>query len=630
MADERRSESEGGTTLRPMPPLDGVRALAVAAVFAYHADLGWAKGGFLGVDVFFVLSGFLITSLLLVDHERHGRIRLRRFWTRRARRLLPALAVVLAAVSVAVPLLAPDQGWRLRGDLLAAIGYVSNWRLIYQHQSYFQAIGRPPMLQHLWTLAVEEQFYLVWPLVMAGAIRLGIGRRDLGRLILVGAVGSATLMAVLYDPSADPSRVYYGTDTRVAALLVGAALACLWPVARRRSESPRRRAGGRLLREGAGIAALGGLAACVARVGPYRPGLYRFGFLGIAGVAVVLVSVGASERRSLVGAVLGSRPLVWLGRRSYAVYLWFWPVFMLTRPHADVPLTGLPLLALRAAITLLLAAASYRFVEQPLRNGALGRAWAGLRTRPDRRRALRPAAGWGVALAVSLAALGTGVIVHRGTAAVPAFAAAGDVGAHVVRAAPSTAVPPPTEPATTTSAPPEAPPSTEAPPASEPPAAPAPTPGEHGRVTVIGESVLLEVQDELAAELGEITVDASIGRQMGDTVAAAHALHDSGTLGDEAIVQVGNNGVITGGELDELLGTLSGMKRVVVVNVKVPRPWEEVNNSVLAEGVPRAHNAVLVDWNAVGSAHPELFTPDGVHLKPAGMHVFAQLVVSAL
>ena len=198
----------GEARLRYMPGIDGLRALAVAAVFAYHADLGWAKGGFLGVDLFFVISGFLITSLLLAEWQESGSLRTLRFWGRRALRLLPALVVVLVVVSVAVPLLASDQGYRLRGDVLAGLGYVSNWRLIFEQQSYFQEIGRPPVLQHLWSLAVEEQFYLLWPLVLfVLLIPMGRSRRDPKPLIcpvLALAAVSAGLMALLYDPDVDP------------------------------------------------------------------------------------------------------------------------------------------------------------------------------------------------------------------------------------------------------------------------------------------------------------------------------------------------------------------------------------------------------------------------------------------
>ena len=197
-------------------------------MFAYHADIPWARGGFLGVDVFFVISGFLITALLITEWRRDAWLDVIYFWKRRALRLLPALFVVLVGVWAAVPLLAPDQGWRIQGDVRAALAYVSNWRLILQHQSYFEAAGRPPLLQHLWSLAVEEQFYLVWPLVLWGALGLRRRARRLVLWILAAAAGSAALMAALYHPGTDPSRVYYGTDTRAGAILLGAALACVW------------------------------------------------------------------------------------------------------------------------------------------------------------------------------------------------------------------------------------------------------------------------------------------------------------------------------------------------------------------------------------------------------------------
>ena len=612
----------GRAALPYMPALDGVRALAVIAVLAYHADLRAAQGGFLGVDVFFVLSGFLVTALLLTERQRFGHFSLSRFWGRRARRLLPAVAVLLAAVAVAVPLLAPDQGYRLRGDLGAALAYVSNWRLVFEHQSYFQATGRPPLLQHLWSLAVEEQFYLVWPLLLGVGLRLTGRRRRVGAAAVVLAAGSTVLMAVLHDPTADPSRVYYGTDTRLAALLVGAALACYWP-ARTAKRPPRVP---KPVLEVAGLAALGGLVLCVRDVHQYRPGLYRGGFLGVAVLAAVVVAVCASRRPTLLSRFLAQASLVWLGRRSYSVYLWFWPVFMLTRPHADVPLTGWPLLALRVAITLALATASYRFVEEPIRNGALSRLWAGLRRQG--RGALRPALSWGVATCMVVGAIGTGVVVQRRDDRTFVTAAHADV-EPVSVASPST-----TEVTTTTVDPTSTTVdvSTTAPEAT-PPTAPAAPPEPrvvHAEVTAIGESVLLAARRGLEASIDGIEIDAAIGRHTKDTIAVARARRDEGRLADLVIVQVGNNGPITSGQFDDLMEALSGVERVIVVNVRVPRPWEGPNNDVLAEGVQRTPNAVLADWNGATSSHPEVFADDGVHFAPAGERVFVELILQNL
>jgi peptidoglycan/LPS O-acetylase OafA/YrhL len=373
-----------------MPALDGLRALAVAAVLAYHADLPWARAGFLGVDVFFVISGFLITSLLYSEWRRTGRLRIFAFYRRRALRLLPALFFLLAVMAVALPVLAPDQLGRLRGDLIGALSYVSNWTLIYQHQSYFAAIGRPPVLQHLWSLAVEEQFYLLWPALLAIGLRSSKSQLIKSTLCCIGVSGA--LMALIYAQGTDLSRTYYGTDTRLGTILVGALLALLWvPIARRGKLRPI----WRLAMDLGGLAALGGLGWCISHLTEFDAFLYKGGFTLVALLAGVAVAFTANPG-FVIRAVLGSRPFVWLGQRSYSIYLWHWPVFILTRPHSDIPLSGYPLLAIRLAATLALACLSYGLVERPVRSGALGRAWALLRE-GIARRSLRPAALAGVA-----------------------------------------------------------------------------------------------------------------------------------------------------------------------------------------------------------------------------------------
>ncbi len=234
---DRAETPAAAARLRYLPGLDGLRALAVLAVLVYHADVAWLPGGFLGVDVFFVISGYLITSLLLAERSATGRIKLRRFWARRARRLLPALFALLAVVAVVVLAWVPDQQARLGGDVGAAFTYSTNWYLIFHQESYFVALGRPSLLRHLWSLAVEEQFYLAWPLIFAAGLAL-YGKRWFPKVILVGALVSAVLMALLFIPGTDPSRVYFGTDTRAAGLLVGSLLAFAW-VPGRLSTRPR-------------------------------------------------------------------------------------------------------------------------------------------------------------------------------------------------------------------------------------------------------------------------------------------------------------------------------------------------------------------------------------------------------
>ncbi|MCH8850819.1 MAG: acyltransferase, partial [Chloroflexi bacterium] len=385
--------------------LDGLRALAVIAVLLFHAELFWSPvrfaGGFLGVDVFFVLSGYLITSLLLAERGRGGAIDVRAFWLRRARRLLPAVVLLIVGLLVYAAIFLPDDVAALRVDVLAAFAYVTNWYLIFDHQSYFESWGRPSLLQHLWSLAIEEQFYLLWPLLFAGGIRV---LRPTGLLIalLAGAAASAVLMTVLYQNGADTSRIYYGTDTRAMALLLGSALAFVWTPERAQAAAGRARV---LALDIAGFASLGVLVYFFIWLSADNPFLYQGGF-AMTAVASVVVIAALVQSGSRLGFALGLQPLRWVGQRSYSIYLWHWPVYMVTRPGLDVSFDGWQLLAFRLAIVVVLAELSYRIVEMPIRRGALSRAWNALRA-GTRRQRFR----WGAAYTTALGSLATGIVL---------------------------------------------------------------------------------------------------------------------------------------------------------------------------------------------------------------------------
>ncbi len=358
------------TTLAPgrRPWLDGVRALAVTAVVLYHGGVGWMPGGFLGVDAFFVLSGYLITSLLLKELDRTGRIDLWAFWGRRARRLLPALLAMLAAVAVYGAVFLPTrQLTSLRDDAFATLLYVANWRFIFSGTGYFAQFADPSLLLHTWSLAIEEQFYLVWPLVVL-ALAVKRRRKAVVGLAVAVAAGSAGWMALLSARGASSNRLYFGTDTRAQSLLVGAALAGVLasPGARARLRSKR------VVAQVAGMAALVAIVTAGVRVTSDTALLYRGGFAAFAlAVAVVLAAVECRPR-TVAGRLLSIPPLPALGRVSYGVYLWHWPVFRVMT-HAHTGLLGLPLLAARIAVTLAIAATSYRYLEQPVLRGAINR-----------------------------------------------------------------------------------------------------------------------------------------------------------------------------------------------------------------------------------------------------------------
>jgi peptidoglycan/LPS O-acetylase OafA/YrhL len=609
-----------------IPALDGLRAVAVIAVLLYHGRQAWMPGGFLGVDVFFVISGYLITCLLLADWQQHGRTGLKRFWFRRARRLLPALFTMLFVVSLYAILFLPDVVSQLRGEVIAAMLYVENWFLVFRHLSYFQSAGRPPLLQHVWSLAVEEQFYVLWPLLLALGLTIwGRSRRKLLIAILVGIAASTIEMAVLYHPYTDPSRVYYGTDTRVSTLLLGAALAFVWAPWRLSRQTGRNAA---VLLDAAAVASGAVLVWMFLNVFEFDPGLYRGGFLVAAIASAVLIAATVHPAARLAPWLLGFRVFRWIGVRSYGIYLWHWPVYMVTRPHSDVPITGLPLLALRLAITFVIAAASYRWIEEPIRHGAIERRWAVYRgANGEARRRL--AAGFtmvGVAIAVAVAVVFVGLLAG-GNANVPgAFPRAAAVVLNPASptvtsttAVASTALPETTAPATTV------PPTT----------VPGPT-HVPATVTAFGDSVMLGASSDLKGAIdtmfgGDITrVDAAESRQFSAGVDVIQWYHDHGLLGQDVIVQLGTNGEVNPADFNRMMALLSGAQRVVIINAHVDRPWEAQVNDELAAGVKQYPNAVLLDWHGYGGAHPEFFYNDGIHLRPEGAQAYAQYVSKAL
>ncbi len=368
---------------RYIPGLDGIRALAVLCVIAYHVNVPFAKGGMLGVGVFFTLSGYLITDLLLNHWGRHRNLGLKVFWLRRARRLLPALFLMLAAVSVYVALFDASQLAQVRRQVVTASLYVGNWSTIVQHGSYFARFASPLPLDHLWSLAIEEQFYLLWPFLLLGGIHLFRTRRRLACATLLAAAASALLMGQLYHPGYDPTRAYEGTDTRAFGLLLGAALAMVYPTSK---PLPARRPGLTNLLDLGGLIGFAAILALVWQTDSFSPFLYPVGFvlLAFASAAMVAAVVNPASR---LGAVLGRQPLRWIGVRSYGIYLWQWPIIVLAGSSQDS--FYLPRAALEVAATFLIAGLSWRFVEEPIRAGALGRLWQQVRSGARRVQARR-------------------------------------------------------------------------------------------------------------------------------------------------------------------------------------------------------------------------------------------------
>ncbi len=541
--------------------LDGLRALAVTAVVVFHAFPGLLPGGYVGVDVFFVISGFLITTLLLREREAEGRIRLGRFWLRRARRLLPALAIVIAVSGAWALLLGGDALAGLSWQVLGAATFSSNWLLIAHGGGYFEEAS-PELFRTFWSLAVEEQFYLLWPLLLLLVLRLP--RRLRAGVLVAAGIASAVVMAVLASTDAAATRVYYGTDSHAFGLALGAALALAGrPTGRWRVP-----------------AALVGLAAVLLLAATLPEPLAYRGGLALAAAATALVLLGAE---SPLGRALDVAPLRWLGRRSYAVYLWHWPLLVLlgqTLPDAPAVLIG----SAAIAGSLAASAVSYRFVELPIRRD-------GFRAQLPRLR--RPVAA---CAAVVLLAL-------TGMTAAAVASDPGEVEAQQEVAQGVDAVAAPVEPAA--------------------------LPGGD-QIVAIGDSVMLAAAPELHAAYPGILVDAVVSRQMRQLPEIVAGMVEQGTMRDTVVLGLGTNGSITRGTLEEVVDLLPSDVRVVVVNVQAPRDWVDGVNRELEQFALEHRNVELANWRDAIAPRLDLLGRDRIHPADEGAKVYVGAVTDAL
>ncbi len=628
-----------------MPGLDGVRAIAVVAVLLFHADSTWLPGGFLGVDVFFTLSGFLITSLLLAELDQRGGIRFGRFYLRRGRRLLPALFAVLVVTALLAATIAQDAAARVREDAIAAFLYVTNWWYVVDQTSYFEATGRPPMLQHLWSLAVEEQFYFIWPLLMYGLWRLG-GARGVRIGAVVGALASTLAMAWIsvragIPEGADAGRVYFGTDTHAMTLLVGAALATVWSPGAINARLTRR---GIVVVTAVAFASLTALVAIFLLVGPTSTLLFRGGFL-VVGLVTAGVVMGAAVSSSVFAKALAVQPLRWLGERSYGIYLWHWPIFLVLRPGIDVDSDGWPVQVARFALTFAVAELSYRWVEMPVRRGVIGDAWRRWRAAGGFALVGRTALTTITATAV-VVALGFGLASAHEPTLEDALGGVTAVGDEDLDAIDPIATPDPTgslSPSATATPSAGASPSGAATtkpspaasrPGSAPPVVAAGVDAYGLPTTALGDSVMLGARDALTAVFteGPIVVDAKVSRQAGELIDRVVERKAKGKLGDVVIIHTGTNGNVNTLQLVELLTYLKDRTRVVLVTCRAPRDWTPGANRAIQAAVQRfpGGNVRIADWVSASAGHRDWFYADGIHPHGEGAIAYATLIRDAL
>lgn len=607
---------------RYIPALDGLRALAVIAVVIYHMNATALQSGLLGVTIFFVLSGYLITGLLIREWSTTKKINLPQFWLRRVRRLFPAIVFVLLGTIVLTGVFAPDMLTKLRNDIVAALLFFTNWWYIFQDVSYFEAMGAPSPVTHFWSLAIEEQFYLIWPPLLLLLFSKRVKKRHIQLGLLVAAIASAAAMAILYSPQADPSRVYYGTDTRAFSLLIGAFLAFEFPPARVNGHGRQGfTARDRKIALGVGSAALAGILVMMVAVNGYSPFLYYGGIALLSLLAGALI-ITLADGRSPLARFFALRPLVWIGKLSYSIYLWHYPLLLLMNPRNFTGETPWFAYMGQALVILAVSAISYYVVETPLRKGAIGKAIKGIREKQ------LTAGEYALHHAVQL---GAGCILA--VAAVVCLIAV-----------PPTATQQNTqlESAVVT---PEAPPE-DAPEAPEErtveemlASTEGETPADKARNTdflLIGDSVSAALSDSdgygyFGDAFPRATLDAAIGHQL-YTAKDVYQQHvDGGWNGPVVIFEVGTNGPATADDVREMVESVPSDKYVYLVNVRSPDPLQDVNNALLQQAADEHENVRIIDWHAASAGHDEYFDGDGTHLTAGdGCQAYIELIAGAL
>lgn len=591
---------------RYMVGLDSLRGLAILGVILYHINFNWMPGGFLGVTVFFVLSGYLITDILAIEWKRNKRIDLKNFWLRRARRLLPGMFVMLVVVLAWITIFHSSLLGKMRGDSLAALLYFSNWWYIYHKLSYFDSFNQLSPLNHFWSLAVEEQFYVVWPFIISLAFRYIKQKSRIILFIVLGAAASALAMAILYEPGVDPSRIYYGTDTRAFSLLIGAALALIWPSSRLANKIIPK---ARLILDVVGGIALIVILVMFWKTNQYDPFLYQGGMV-LLSIATALLVANLAHPASRIALFLRFRPLRWMGVRSYGIYLWHYPIIALTTPKVHAGEFSLTRAILQFVLIIVVAQISWKFIENPIRQGAL----RNIRSKNWKIRNLALSgklAIVGALLISSIAVFGlsTASKAKENSQKDKVESVQAEPAKHPVAVQEKSAEEPPQN--------------KEQQEANTPPKDPL-------TVTAVGDSIMIDIAPYLKNAFPNIVIDAKVGRQLSKAIPAVEQLKNQGNLGNHVIVGLGTNGAFTKDQLVSLVQLIGNERKIVLINTRVPRPWESLVNEKLKEVASEYKNVTLVDWYTASAGNKAYFEPDGVHLTKAGAEAYAALVAKAV
>ncbi|MGG1790387.1 acyltransferase family protein [Bacillus mycoides] len=593
---------------RYMVGLDSLRGLAILGVILYHINFNWMPGGFLGVTVFFVLSGYLITDILAMEWKRNKRIDLKKFWLSRARRLLPAMFVMLVITLAWITIFHSSLLEKMRGDSLAALFYVSNWWYIYHKLSYFDNFNQLSPLNHFWSLAVEEQFYVVWPFIISLGLYHIKKQSRMILLICLGAVASALAMAILYEPGADPSRIYYGTDTRAFSLLIGAALALIWPSNRLANKIIPK---ARLILDVVGGTALIIILLMFWKTNQYDPFLYNGGMV-LLSIATALLVANLAHPASRIAQFLRFRPLRWIGIRSYGIYLWHYPILTLTTPKVNAGDFSLIRAILQFILIIMIAQISWKYIEKPIRQGALRNIqFKNLRLQ-------------NVALSVKLALI---CAVFVSSIAVFGLSKGSKAKENPqLDKVEAVQTQPAKHPVAIRENPAQETPKNQ----EESKEVNSVQPKSSPNVTAIGDSVMIDIAPYLKNAFPDIRIDAQIGRQLLKAIPVVEQLKNEGNLGNYVIIGLGTNGAFTTEQLGSLMELIGNERKMIFINTRVPRPWESIVNERLKVTASKYPNVTLVDWYGASAGKRDYFAPDGVHLTNVGAEAYAALVVKAV
>ena len=574
---------------RHIASIDGLRAIAVTAVVLYHLGISWIPGGFLGVDLFFVISGYVITRLILDSINRSSALDLRAFYWARLRRIYPGFLFMVFSTIIFIGVWAPEAIKRFLTDLPYALTGTMNWSLVARHQDYFEAIGRPPLLQHTWSLAVELQFYLIWPIILLTVLKY-FGKKNVARAaLLIAMISGAALFIVSLRLDASNaqqvSHVYFGTDTHSLGLFLGAALAVSW-IPQNLSANIEKRA--QDVVDGIGVVGLLGLIGTFLFIDEANATLYRIAF-PLAGIFGCLVIISLVHPASRFAPIISSAPFAWIGQRSYGIYIWHWVIFQVTRPSVDLTGDTWALYLARVLLVLALADISLRWVEIPFRQGNIQNWIRGIKYRAPKVQLRHKS--YIVISIVALLAVSTSISVQ-------AINKADLIAKQTLEA----------------------------------------TQGESGLTEdlgsttglwVTGDSVILGIRAKLEKQVHISLINARVGRQAPELLAVMKV--DQSSVPESPIIfNLGNNNKLSESTVIEIFETIKNQPEIIVVNTAVPRAWRDENNQIIARVASRYANVKLIDWNKISSGKPELFAPDGVHLSPTGSDAYVALVLEVL